>query len=168
MVLLYVVSSVESEKCVTHANLEEDYSSVFFPCDSILEPWLLERYSTNNLDAPSKNSITYMTPDPQSTSCCITKPIEMSLGGIVEVNLYSKLSEIQSSKVFFSLFVSTDDGNVASDSAILKHSYNGWHSIKVTINRNQEFNGTVSTKELVLIITIIINLQAVARYQIIS
>lgn len=133
-----------SEKCVTY-DFEEDYSKVFSPCDSFFETWLLENYSTKNLDPPSENSYTYMTPDPKSISCSITRPIPMSFGGKIEVNLYSKLSGVQFAKHFFSMHVSSDDGYVASDTATLIHLNNGWNSMTVTINKNKEFNGTVST-----------------------
>lgn len=132
VLLFYFISNVLTEKCVSF-DFESNYCNVFLPSSPLSKQCVSGRYSINSLVPPNMNSYTDITP--------IT-PFPMSIGGTVEISVYSNVS-MQFPTLFFSLYVTTENGDIASDILTFEHLGNGWHSMRVTIHRNEKFNGTV-------------------------
>lgn len=145
------ITSVVCDECVRYTfeegNFEDLFDNMAAPCFG-MPKWEEQDYSSISLDRPHDSSETFISPL-ASFSCVSSYPFTMSVGGIIEVNVYMNGGSSSFLNVLASqINLDGDDGTAGS--AMYNPSspdyFPGWHTLRFTVSTTSSgnFDGYVS------------------------
>lgn len=145
------VSSVLCDDCVRYTfeeNFEDLFDNTQAPCFG-MPFWEEREYSSIDVESPHENSQRYVSPL-ESLSCVSSFTFSMSVGGTVEINVYTdSMSMIDTINILASqIVVGGNDANVGTYiyNPLSADYVTGWQTLRFTLSTSSvgTFDGYVS------------------------